>query len=294
MAPRNCLGFVANAEGEAADPCVFNGNGTGRPARALAHGRCAWCCPEEMARRLASPKLEQFLVYTLVNFKSAKEVFKKATGRLPEDRRAHILAEVDARLEREEDDAEMAPAPEEEVEEDEAEAPGSEKGAELGIFPDNPNNESEGEEGQLDIDAVDVGKVDFGDALNAFEPLEAAEEDVEMAEEESKANEEAEEAAPKKRRLRGKQAAPIYGPPSPLPAFAAVAEAALGGRAGRRRRARRRVTSARAEQERPARGPPRAWASPPRSTPSGGKRIASSAATNSWTKSSTNSGAASS
>ena len=115
MAPRKCVGFVANAEGEAADPCVLNGNGTGRPANVLTHGRCVWCCPEEMARRLASPKLEKFLIYTLVNFKTAnEEVFEKAKGRLPEDRTAGVLAEVDARLEPEEEklkeDVEMAPA----------------------------------------------------------------------------------------------------------------------------------------------------------------------------------------
>ena len=206
MAPRACLGSVANTEGEAADPCVFNGNGTGRPARALTHGRCVWCRPEEMNRRLASPKLEKFLIYTLVNFKGADgEVFEKAKGRLPEHRRADILAEVDARLAPEEEDVEMAPVAEEadgETEEDEEDE--TERLAELGVVSDNPNDG----EGELDIDAVDVGKVDFGDALGEVDaPFEPAE-DAESRE----GNEEAEEAALKKRRLRGKQAAPVYGP----------------------------------------------------------------------------------
>ncbi|CAJ1394360.1 unnamed protein product, partial [Effrenium voratum] len=170
MAPCACLGFVSNAE-EAADPCVFNGNGTGRPARALTHGRCVWCCSEEMARRSASPKLEKFLIYTLVNFKSAnEEVFKKATGRLPEDRRADILAEVAARLEpEEEEDVEMEPAEkgaDGESEENDAEAPDF---AGLGILPDEPSDAGEGEEARLNIDAVDGGEVDFGDALDEVE-----------------------------------------------------------------------------------------------------------------------------
>ena len=201
MAPRACLGSVANAEGEAAGPCVFNGNGTGRPARALTHGRCVWCCPEEMTRRLASPRLEKFRIYTLVNFKSANgEVFEKAKGRLPE---------VDARLAPEEEDVEMAPAAEEAEDETEEDEEDETEFAELGVVADNPNDG-----GELDIDAVDVGEVDFGNALGEadapFEPAEDAE------------NEEAEEAALKKRRLRGKQAAPVYGPPLPLPAAAAA------------------------------------------------------------------------
>ncbi|CAJ1394493.1 unnamed protein product, partial [Effrenium voratum] len=210
MAPRKCVGFVANAEGEAADPCVFNGNGTGRPANALTHGRCVWCCPEEMARRL---------------------VFEKAKGRLPEDRTAGVLAEVDARLEPEEEkleeDVEMALAEKETEadEEEEEETEALECFAELGVVADNLNDG----EGELDIDAVDVGEVGFGDALGEvdapFEPAEDAEAEVE-------------EVALKKRRLRGKQAAPVYGPPLPLPAAAAaVAEVALMGRAGQRRRA---------------------------------------------------------
>ena len=255
MAPRKCLGYVADAEGEAADPCVFNGNGTGRPANALTHGRCVWCCPEEMARRLASPKLGKFLIYTLVNFKNAnEEVFEKAKGRLPEDR-ADILAEVDARLEPENEDVEMAPAAEDaegktaEDEEEETEF------AELGVVADNLNDG----EGELDIDAVDVGEVDFGNALgevgadaetkeldteaanvgevdfgNALRKAESPFElnNVEMLGEERAENDGAEEAAPKKRRLRGKQAAPIYGPPLPL--AAAVGAVAVTGQALRR------------------------------------------------------------
>ena len=266
MAPRACLGFVANAEGEATDPCVFNGNGTGRPARALTHGRCVWCCPEEMNRRLASPKLEKFLIYTLVNFKSANgEVFEKTTGRLPEQRQTDILAEVDARLEPEEEGVPGVEEAEVETEKDERDET---EFAALGVVADSPNDG----EGELDIDAVDVGEVDFGDALGEcdapFEPAEDAEaEQAEEAalkkrrlrgrqaapvktdfgnpldnvnspfeflgqeQEEAEEEERAEEAAPKKRRLRGKQAAPIYGPP------AAAAVFALASAAPRRRAA---------------------------------------------------------
>ena len=233
MAPRVCLGSVANAGGEAADPCVFNGNGTGRPARALTHGRCVWCCPEEMARRLASPKLEKFLVYTLVNFKNAnEEVFQKGKGRLPEDRRAGILAEVVARLNPpQEDDAEMAPVEKEVEGEGEENETEPECFAELGIVADDL---SEGEGGELDVDAVDVGEVDFGNALGEgelpFELLDLEKDDAEMAEEtENKENEV--EAAPKRRRLRGKPAAPVYGPPLPRPAVAAVGAVAVANQA---------------------------------------------------------------
>ncbi|MCR9134216.1 MAG: hypothetical protein NXI08_16740, partial [bacterium] len=138
MAPRNCLGFVANADGKAAGPCVFNGNGTGRPARALTRGRCVWCCPEEMARRLASPNLEKFLIYALANFKSASAgVYEKAKGRLPEDRKADILAEVEARLEPEEENPEMVLAEAEEAkrESEEEEAPGPGTARSWASFP---------------------------------------------------------------------------------------------------------------------------------------------------------------
>ena len=182
MAPRKCVGFAA-AEGEV-EPCVFNANVTGGPATAKFGGRCVWCSPEEMGRRLGEPRLEKLLVYTLVNFKSAnEEVFEKATGRLPEDRRADILAEVAARLEpEEEEDMEMEPVEkgaDGESEENDAEALDF---AGLEILPDNPSDASEGEE--ANIDAVDVGDVDFGDALDEvelpLEPLEPERDDVEM------------------------------------------------------------------------------------------------------------------
>ena len=146
MAPRKCVGFTA-AEGEV-EPCVFNANTRGGPATAKFGGRCVWCSPEEMGRRLAEPRLEKLLVYTLVNFKSAnEEVFEKAKARLSEDRRAGVLAEVDARLEPKEEDADMAPAVGEvegySEEEDEAE-----EGLQLGIVSDDLG---EGAVGQLDI-----------------------------------------------------------------------------------------------------------------------------------------------
>ena len=230
MAPRECLGFVANAEGEAADPCVFNGNGTGRPANALVHGRCVWCCPEEMNRRLATARLEKLLIYTLANFKNMNEdVFEKAKARLPEDRRADILAEVRARLEPEDEEGvAIADEAEGESEEDEAEA---ERLAGSESFVD---QRGACEEGELDIDAVDVGELAFGNVLgeveSPFKPLEPEQADIEMGEEEGET-----EAPAKKRRLRGKQAAPVYGPPRPLPALmAAIGAAAVVGQAPRR------------------------------------------------------------
>ena len=156
-------------------------------------------------------------------------MFEKAKGRLPEHRRADILAEVDARLAPEEEDVEMAPAAEEAEGETEGDEEDETEFAELGVHADNPNDG----EGELDIDAVDVGEAGFGHALGeADAPFEPAE-DAETEE----GNEEAAEVALKKRRLRGKQTAPVYGPPLPLPAAAAaVAKAALAGRAERRRR----------------------------------------------------------
>ena len=265
MAPRVCLGSVANAEGEAADPCVFNGNGTGRPARALTHGRCVWCCPEEMNRRLASPKLEKFLIYTLVNFRGADgEVFEKATRRLPEQRRADILAEVDARLVPEEEDVEMAPAAEEaegESEEEETQGRGPERFAELGLVADDPGEE----EGQLDINAADAGEVGYGynDILDKEPPFEPLELDDKQEEENEKTQAEV-EAAPKKRRLRGKQAAPVYGPAAPLPpAAAAAGVAALAGQ-------RRRTRPPRPNEICPGRnGEPCSWSSTQLGEPAG-------------------------
>ncbi|MCR9130908.1 MAG: hypothetical protein NXI12_15490, partial [Alphaproteobacteria bacterium] len=101
-----------------------------------------------------------------------------------------------------------AAAADETAGETEDEAEGSER---LGIVSDDPNAEG-GEGGRLDIDADDAGELDFGAVEDEvelpFEPLEPTG-DIEMVENE-KDNEESEaEAAPKKRRLRGMQAAPL-------------------------------------------------------------------------------------
>ncbi|CAE7433851.1 unnamed protein product, partial [Symbiodinium sp. CCMP2592] len=73
-------------------------------------GRCVWCSPGELGRRLASPQLKKLLVYSLLQLQTAEAAFRQAVNRIPEEHRQDILAALRERSEALGQDAVATPA----------------------------------------------------------------------------------------------------------------------------------------------------------------------------------------
>ncbi|CAE7255818.1 PIF1 [Symbiodinium sp. CCMP2592] len=108
MAPRRCSGFP-QPDGSTVS-CCFHPGAPGEAAQGKFDGRCVWCSPGELGRRLASPQLKKLLVYSLLQLQTAEAAFRQAVNRIPEEHRQDILAALRERSEALGQDAVATPA----------------------------------------------------------------------------------------------------------------------------------------------------------------------------------------
>ena len=87
MGPRKCTGALSVDGGQ--ESCCFSTNEAtpGTAAHGNFDGRCVWCNPEELQRRLDNAQLRKLLVYNLkrlYEINPDEDVFDRAIARLPQ------------------------------------------------------------------------------------------------------------------------------------------------------------------------------------------------------------------
>ncbi|CAJ1349155.1 unnamed protein product, partial [Effrenium voratum] len=95
MPARKCSGF-AGLSGEV-EPCRFHPSAIGQPAQGK-FGRCVWCCPEELRRRLGDGQLTGLLVCALAAQAANPGAVPQLLARAPAERREDLQEKVRERL----------------------------------------------------------------------------------------------------------------------------------------------------------------------------------------------------
>ena len=96
MPARKCSGFAAPS-GEV-EPCRFHPSVLGQPAQGKFAGRCVWCCPEELRRRLGDGQLTGLLVCALAAQAANPGAVPQLLARAPAERREDLHKMVRERL----------------------------------------------------------------------------------------------------------------------------------------------------------------------------------------------------
>ena len=96
MPARKCSGFAAPS-GEV-EPCRFHPSVLGQPAQGKFAGRCVWCCPEELRRRLGDGQLTGLLVCALAAQVANPGAVPQLLARAPAERQEDLQEKVPERL----------------------------------------------------------------------------------------------------------------------------------------------------------------------------------------------------
>ncbi|CAJ1359315.1 unnamed protein product, partial [Effrenium voratum] len=80
------------------EPCRFHPSVLGQPAQGKFAGRCVWCCPEELRRRLGDGQLTGLLVCALAAQAANPGAVRQLLARAPAERREDLQEKVRERL----------------------------------------------------------------------------------------------------------------------------------------------------------------------------------------------------